>query len=137
MFTNDDTADFYTICMDPDNFKPITLRSRNAGNAQATFTEYTLPRARFKQVTKSIETGSLGRTAKQINTFQIWNDSIQEATAIVPGSPSCPPPKATDILVTLMGTSWTIDRVANTLCQESDAPGNVYNCEVTQTTGPS
>lgn len=122
MLNKQNTADFYTLCMDPGNFMPGTLRSRQAAN-QATFLDYALPRIRQKPRDKNEVAPML---AVRTETFQIWQDSMDGAVPTSPATLPCPAPKVADSL-TINGQEWNIRRVENTLCQDGGT-GNVWNC---------
>jgi hypothetical protein len=92
--------------------EPVTLRSRLAGNLQSTFAEYALPRAKRKRLTEEQIAARAGTyLASNWRVWQIWNESIDLATALPPATLPCPLPKVADQIRDSEGVVWTVDDV--------------------------
>ena len=94
----------------------VTLKIRQAGEDQGTFLSYTLPRARLKPLTRaevSLYGGVLA--AHRYRKISIWQESLDNATAVAPASLPCPVPKVGDVVTGADGTNWVIFEVTSKL----------------------
>lgn len=123
MLNKSNTRDFYTLCMDPANFEAVTFKSRQAGDAQNTFVNYAVPRARTRFLDKDAPISDV-QTSEQRYAFQIWQDALDAVSA--------PDPKVTDVIVDAKGRSYAVVIAENALCTAGTPNGNVWNLTVNQ-----
>lgn len=106
--------------------EPGTLKSRRAGDSQASFTSYALELIRLKRLTKAevavLVRGDEVHLAHRYRVCQVWQEHLDGASA--------PAPKAKDVFVDSAGAEWVVDRVL-----EHKLLGNVHNCLVFKSAG--
>lgn len=103
--------------------KAGTLKSRRAGEQQATFISYSLTAIKLKRLTEEqlvyVEDAAL---AHLYRICQIWQEHLDAVGA--------PDPKATDVLVDASGTEWVVKKIL-----EHKLLDNVHNCLVLKARG--
>lgn len=112
MLDRDSTAHLYPRLVP--GLESGTLRSRQAGSSQASFTDYALEGIKLKRLTEDQMKLVDASVAHLYRVLQTWKAFLDAASA--------PDPKANDIVTDSSGTQWVVEKVL-----EHKLLGNVWN----------
>lgn len=92
--------------------EPVTFRSRQSGSNQAVFSSYTLATAKRKKLSKSdVELLGGVQAAQGWLRWQLWQEWLDAAVAIVPATLPPPAPKVGDVVEDAAGVGYVVKDV--------------------------
>ena len=92
----------------------VTLRARGSSDSAASYTSYSLPRAKRWPDEATAQQAGAAETYLPRVRFQLWQESLDAASA--------PAPKVGDLIVDAESVTWVVQQVTRKLMD------NVFDC---------